>query len=299
MPARLTVYPPDSAALVRLLDDDTSYRVGRSGECEIRIEHASVSRFHAEIEGHGNAWRLHDTGSKNGLRVGGHLVLEANFAASTWFSVGDVHCAFEALDDEAAVAHRAAGLSRRSVSRALSAQLQPSLGMSTLMPQTIDVVLQLAGLERGFMLYAGAGERLRVRASRGLRVSDLAHDQFAGSAAAVDRALSSGTSVVCCDTTESPWLGARPSVRLGGIRALICVPLAMPGGATGVIYADSRKPGPPVTELDLELVETIASHAATAIEAARMQDRIADIAAAIDHEEARAPLWDDLRAPAA
>ncbi|MFI4969815.1 MAG: FHA domain-containing protein, partial [Lysobacterales bacterium] len=262
MPACLTAYPPDSAALVRLLDDDTNYRIGRGGDCEVRIEHPSVSRFHAEIEGRANDWHLHDTGSKNGLRVDGHLVLGAGFSASTWFSIGDVHCSFEPLDEETAVAHRAAGLSRRAVSRALSAQLQPSLGMSTLIMQTLDVMLQLSGLERGFVLYAAAGERLRVRASRGLRASDIAGNHFAGSATAVERALSSGESVVCCDTTESPWLGVRPSVRLGGIRGLVCVPLRMPGGSTGVIYVDSRSPGPPVTELDLELVENIATHAA-------------------------------------
>ena len=299
MPARITAYPPDSAALVRLLDDETSYRIGRSSDCELRIEHASVSRFHAEIALRAGTWHLHDTGSKNGLRVSGHLVLEAALAQSIWFSIGDVHCAFEPLDDSAASAHRAAGLSRRSESRALSERLQPALGMSSLMPQTLDVVLQLAGLERGFILYAAAGERLRVRASRGLRAGDIADNHFAGSVAAVDRTLASGTSVVCCDTTESPWLGVRPSVRLGGIRALICVPLAMPGGATGVIYADSRTPGPTITELDLELVETVARHASTAIEAARMQDRIARIQAAMERQEALAPLWDDLRVPAA
>jgi hypothetical protein len=298
MPARLTAYPPDSAALVRLLDDDTHYRIGRGADCEVRIDHPSVSRFHAEIEGRANDWHLHDTGSKNGLRVDGHLVLGAEFSASNWFSIGDVHCSFEPLDEQTAGVHRAAGLSRRAVSRALSAQLQPGLGMSTLIPQTLDVVLQLSGLERGFVLYAPAGERLRVRASRGLRTSDIAGNHFAGSATAVERALASGESVVCCDTTESPWLGARPSVRLGGIRGLVCVPLRMPAGSTGVIYADSRSPGPPVTELDLELVENIATHAATAIEAARMQERIAGLVEAMAHVDAAAPLWEDLRASA-
>jgi len=78
MPARLTAYPPDGAALVRLLDETTSYRIGRASECELRIEHGSVSRFHAEIASRGGTWHLHDTGSKNGLRVHGHLVLEAD-----------------------------------------------------------------------------------------------------------------------------------------------------------------------------------------------------------------------------
>ena len=79
-------------------------------------------------------------------------------------------------------------------------------------------------------------------------------------------ALAGGKSVVCCDTADSPWLAVRPSVRLGGIRAIVCVPLAMQDGSTGVIYVDSRQPGPPVTELDLELVESVAGQAATAIE---------------------------------
>ena len=295
MPARLTAYVPDGAAVVGLLEDDTVYRIGRATDCELHIGHASVSRFHAEIVGQDGRWRVHDTGSKNGLRVDGQLVRVAEFRGDTWFSIGDVHCAFEQLDEAAASAHREAGLDRRTRSHALSAQLRPDLGMSTLLPQALDVVLQLSGLERGFVLFAGPGEPLRIRASRGLKTDEIGTRQFAGSAAAIDRALETGKSVVCTDTQDSPWLGTRPSVRMGGIRALVCVPLPMTGGATGVIYVDSRKPGPPVTDLDLELVETIAGNACTAIEVARMQERIDDVVAALAREEAQAPLWQDLR----
>ena len=235
MPGRLNVYPPDSAAMVRLLEDGTTYRIGRSSECEMRIDHPSVSRFHAELERRDSLWQLHDTGSKNGLRVDGHLVLQAEFPKSGWFSIGDVHCSFELLDAAQAVAHRIAGRSRRDISRALSSQLQPGVGISSLIQQTLDVVLQLSGLERGFVLYAPVGERLRVRASRGLRAVDLAGNHFAGSASAVERALARGKSVVCCDTTESPWLAVRPSVRPGEIRAIVCVPFSMNGQSTGAI----------------------------------------------------------------
>jgi hypothetical protein len=291
----MTAYPPDGAALVRLLDEGPSYRIGRASECELRIEHGSVSRFHAEITGRGGAWNLRDTGSKNGLRVDGHLVLSAELDRTTWFSIGDVHCAFEPVDDAAAAVQRASSASRRDATRALSARLRPGLGVNGLIPQTLDVVLQLSGLERGFVLYADAGEPLRVRASRGLRASDFAGSRFSGSATAVERSLASGASVVCCDTEGSPWLGLRPSVRLGGIRALFCVPLAMSGGASGVIYADSRHPGPPVTDLDLELVQNVALHAASAIEAARIAERVAGLMATIPAGEADAPLWDELR----
>ena len=67
----------------------------------------------------------------------------------------------------------------------------------------------------------------------------------------------------------------------------------MQDGATGVIYADSRTPGPPVTELDLELVENVAGAAATALEAARLRDRISSLIDALPDGEA--PLWEQLR----
>jgi len=296
MPARLTTYPPDGAALVRLLEEDTNYRIGRASDCELRIEHASVSRFHAEIVSRGRAWHLHDTGSKNGLRVDGRLVLSAELDKRTWFSIGDVQCSFEPLDATAAQAQRSINLSRRAVSRALSAQLQqPNVGMSTLIPQLLDMVLQLSGLERGFVLYADAGEPLRVRASRALNLAEFAGHRFAGSVSAVDRAIAQRTSVVCCDTVDSPWLALRPSVRLGGIRAIVCVPLPMQDGASGVIYVDSRQPGPPVTELDLELVESVAGQAATAIEAARLREKIAGLLDSLSDKDEPAPLWEELR----
>ena len=128
--------------------------------------------------------------------------------------------------------------------------------------------------------YAPAGEPLRVRASRGMHSADISKASFSGSAAAVDQAIAKRAPVVCCDTNESPWLGLRPSVRLGGIRALVCVPLRLGDGATGVIYVDSRRPGPPVTELDLELIESVAQHAAHIVAVGHLQGEVSELSRA-------------------
>jgi GAF domain-containing protein len=185
------------------------------------------------------------------------------------------------------------------VSRWLSARLSPSLGVDTLISQTLDVVLELVGFDRGFVLYARQGDALRVRAQRGLVARDIADAAFAGSAAAVDQALTSGRSVVCCDTSESPWLGARPSVRLGGIRALLCVPLQVARDSFGALYADSRRPGPPVTELDLELIQSVASHVAAVLSARELRGEMAQLLRAAADAGLDAPRWDELHtAPA-
>jgi len=297
MPARFSAYPPDSPALVRLLEDGMSYRIGRSPDCELCVEHFSVSRFHAELRAGRDGWTLHDLGSKNGLRVDGRLAQQSVFDKATWFSVGDVYCWFELLDVATASLAKTQDERRRSTSRSLSAQLTSNRDLATLIPRTLDVILELTGLERGFVLYAPAGQPLRVHAVRGLNPEEIGAKSFSGSVSAVDRALAERSNVVCCDTEDSPWLGARPSVRLGGIRALVCVPLQIRGDALGVVYADSRKPGPPITSLDMELIGTVAEHASAALSARQLQGEVANLlrdaaAAGLD-----APRWDELRYP--
>jgi hypothetical protein len=294
MSALFSAFPPDRPAVAQVLDPEKPYRVGRGDDADLRIDHFSVSRAHAELRGADGRWNVHDLGSKNGLRVDGTLVLKAEFAKTAWFMIGDVYCSLEPMDSQAAAARRAVAQTRRETSRALSAALQPRLGVGTLLPQTLDVVLELSGMERGFVLYAPTGEDLRVRARRGIGSQDIARASFAGSIAAVDRALDGGRSVVCCDTDESPWLGARPSVRLGGIRALVCVPLSMPR-LRGAVYADSSKPGPLVTELDLELIESVAQHATAALDAARLQDDVNRLMRDASALGVDAPRWDELR----
>ncbi len=293
MPARFTAYPPDRAALVRVIEEGSIYRIGRSEECELRIDHPSISRYHAELNAaHSGGWVLRDTGSKNGLRVGGHLSPRSDLRESSWFAVGDVYCWLELIDVIAASRFRAQNDSRRATSRELSARFSGSIDIGTLIPQALDVVLEMSGLERGFVLYAPAGEPLRVRASRGMHSTDISKASFSGSAAAVDQAIVKRAPVVCCDTHESPWLGLRPSVRLGGIRALVCVPLRLGEGASGAIYVDSRKPGPPVTELDLELIESVAQHAAHVVAVGHLQGEVRGLTEQLDDV---APRWDALR----
>ncbi len=297
MPARFSAYPPDRAAVVHVIDEGAVHRIGRAGECELRIDHSSVSRVHAELAGDlaQGTWKLVDHASKNGLRVGGHRVESARFEQSSWFAIGDVYCWLELIDEPTAQKFRSQSEHRRAVSREMSARFS-SIDIGTLIPQTLDLVLELCGLQRGFVLYAPPGEPLRVRASRGIASGDISKASFSGSAAAVDQAISRRTPVVCCDTNESPWLGLRPSVRLGGIRALVCVPLQLGDGATGVIYVDSQRPGPPVTELDLELIESVAQHAAHVVAIGDLQGDVRDLLKNSQYLDETAPRWDELRA---
>ena len=106
MPARFTAYPPDRAALVRVIDEGSVYRIGRADECELRIDHQSVSRYHAELKrgaiATGGCCRT--PAARTDLRFGGHLRNRAESRESSWFAVGDVYCWLEFIDSEIGVA---------------------------------------------------------------------------------------------------------------------------------------------------------------------------------------------------
>lgn len=61
------VFPPGSG---------TSFTIGRTQDCDLRIADLSVSRQHAQLERGEDGWLLSDLGSHNGTRVNGWLVRE-------------------------------------------------------------------------------------------------------------------------------------------------------------------------------------------------------------------------------
>jgi hypothetical protein len=54
----------------------TSFTIGRTRDCDLRIADMSVSRLHAQLNRGGDGWLLSDLGSHNGTRVNGWLVRE-------------------------------------------------------------------------------------------------------------------------------------------------------------------------------------------------------------------------------
>ena len=61
------VFPPGSG---------TSFTIGRTQDCDLRIADMSVSRRHAQLDRGEDGWLLSDLGSHNGTRVNGWLVRE-------------------------------------------------------------------------------------------------------------------------------------------------------------------------------------------------------------------------------
>ena len=284
MPARLTAYVPDQAAASCLLRPPQRLVVGRGEDCDFRLAHASVSRRHAEVWRDGEHWRVIDLGSKNGSFLAGARIGSVRLERSGWLRFGDVHCEFEALTTEAAAAIENRCAQRRADSQLLLARLEAQTCLPDLLAETVRAAVELAEGERGFLLLGAPGS-LRVAARHGIEAQAMQAREFSGSIGAIERALQLGAPVVLNDVAADRDLAARLSVVAGGLRSLLCVPLLLDGQCLGLLYADSRRTGAPVTSMDLDLLSAFAERATMWIAARR---GAADLDALL---AAPAPTW--------
>jgi hypothetical protein len=278
MTARLTAFLPDRPVAVRWLTVENELRIGRSPECDLRLEHASVSRLHATLVRQGEAWHLRDLASKNGSFVDGQPAApEAALAAHSWLRFGDVHCEFATLEPGANERAVARFSQRQALSHTLGEDLGKQTDLPDLLRDTVRAVVQLAEFERGFLLLP-EGDRWRVRASHGFDAAALRAKEFVGSVGALERVIAGGETVVLNDIGADPALARRASVVSAGLRSVLALPLRQGDRLLAVVYADSRQAGAAISEIDLELLRAFAERAALWLAARRNAASLAQLA---------------------
>ncbi len=100
--AKITIFVPDHEPARYGLGDEEQVTIGRSPDCDIIVEHSSVSSLHAYIRRIGAGLHvLVDNGSTNGIFLEGEQVSEAPLSNGASFQIGSVPAAFEADGAEA------------------------------------------------------------------------------------------------------------------------------------------------------------------------------------------------------
>lgn len=273
MYARMTAYLPYRAASVRTLNEAASLRIGRSPDCELQLEHGSVSRAHAELVRVDDAWRIRDLKSKNGVRVNGEKVEDAALPESAWLRFGDVDCHFASLS-EGSVEEAARVRNQRKL---LAEKLTYELGRLSELPQiladSLRAALQLGDCESGFLLQR-EGDGWRVRAQQGFDMARFRRAEFREGANAVQRALGGREPVVVnrtgLETAGDTAAGEPPFTQ-------IAMPLMDGDRPVGLIYLESRRPGAVIAEWTYELLTDFAGRAALWMSARRSPTALAQL----------------------
>ncbi len=269
--ARLVVHLHGEASQVHLLSGAQPLLIGRDRAAGLAIEHASVSRQHAEISRAATTWVIRDLGSKNGMRVGGERVAEAILPRQTWLAIGDVFCEFEALSDTALAHIHASDLKRRHASAAWQERVSVSQGVQALLEDVLAGMLSVAECRRGFLLLGDGHGPLRLAASCLPDGEDAEHSATPWSRSAVERVMRERRPVFMSNHADRVWLKGAASVVGLGLRALACVPLLRGGKLLGVVYVDTDDEAKLFTGLDVELMLAFAERAATAIALAELE----------------------------
>lgn len=71
--------------------------IGRSGECDVRLDDQSASTEHARIRQEGESWFLYDLASSNPTKVGGAVVHRHELADGDRLTIGATDLVFRRL----------------------------------------------------------------------------------------------------------------------------------------------------------------------------------------------------------
>jgi sigma-B regulation protein RsbU (phosphoserine phosphatase) len=152
----------------------------------------------------------------------------------------------------------------------LSQTFNSSLDLDEVLNRVMDEVIVATRAERGFLMLHDEQGQLAFRAARGMDQHTIQDPMFQISLSVVQGVARQGQPVLTGDAQVDPRFSMRTSVKLLGLRSILCVPLQIKQRILGTIYVDNRIQAGIFSPADLELLNAIASSAAIAIENARL-----------------------------
>ncbi len=146
--------------------------------------------------------------------------------------------------------------------------------LDAMLARLLDVGLGIVGAERGLIVLVDeeTGDQ-RVAAARDLEEETM-EDALSYSHNVVQEAAN-GHVIVALDTQSDDHFRKYKSVGLYSIKSLMCVPMKMRNRILGTVYVDSRIQGIPFREEDLRFLEAFSNLAASAVEQARLHEKLA------------------------
>jgi phosphoserine phosphatase RsbU/P len=152
----------------------------------------------------------------------------------------------------------------------ISQTINSSLDLDVVMESLMDEVIFATRAERGFLMLFDENDLLSFRTARGINQQDIEETEFKISRGIVERAAKEATPLLTSNAQLDQRFDTRASVKLYGLRSVLCVPIIQKEKTLGVIYVDNRFQNGIFTQADLELLTSISSSAGIAIDNARL-----------------------------
>ena len=296
--------------MTRVALENLPLTLGRRSTNEIQVLDPTVSRDHARILCDAADFVIEDLGSTHGtfvnqkriqrhvlgpndrIRLGGATNHLLTFRSGGEFTMMIASTGKATTMDGGSVAREQRNNTRNlEALLEISKALNSSLRLNDVFEKVMDAVIALTEGERCMMLMGSEAEALEIAAQRNL-TSDALATQYSQSV--VRAVFGNGKAQILTDVTEDEHFSAQQSIVGLHLRTVMCVPLRLShfsrvedsdlgdlqssdGGNSsprilGVLYVDRRTPTRNFGDQDLSMLESFASHAAIAIDNARLYE---------------------------
>jgi GAF domain-containing protein len=146
--------------------------------------------------------------------------------------------------------------------------------LDPILNEIMDGVMRLSQAERGFLLIESNEGQLEMARAVNIEPDSLKTAGSSLSLSAVERAIETKQSVAISDAVQDTYFGDQTSVQMLQLKTLVCVPILINGNVIGILYADSNRREQEFTQLDVDVLESLAENAAIAIQNVRMNQQI-------------------------
>ena len=279
------------------------FTIGRRAEKHMVITDPMASRDHAEIVQMGGEYYLLDLGSKHGTYVNGSLVKRHKLTNNDRLQFGSSndrsftvfqHGSSSAMTSSARellsqisglqVEKEASDLEKLAFFLEVARKLNSRGALDDVLVTLVEATLRITGAERGFVFLVAKEGELSLAVGRNSLGDELKDDTTISHSILKD-AMTSASRVIITDTASHSDLAARQSIVAHDLRTVICMPLyrtniatqgqqpsseESPRGINGVLYLDSRLASRGLSSLSRDILNTVATEAASLIETAQL-----------------------------
>ncbi|HEY0704060.1 MAG TPA: SpoIIE family protein phosphatase [Candidatus Acidoferrales bacterium] len=279
--------------------NNTPYRIGRQAGNELTLRDSRISRQQAQILSVNGTMVLEDMGSRHGTYVNGQKTLRHELQAKDQVDFGmadsykllflgegaTIEELVERVEAPAPASSGSRELYHLGVLLEVARTLGTGLSLEDVLTAVVDAAIQVTRTERGVLLLANEGQPgLQMIVARDAQRGTLRPDQLQVSQSVVKRVAQSRRELIVSDTGEDGGMSQQESVARLELHTIIAIPVdklpvietldatisTRQGELLGVLYLDSHVPSSAFSDLDREVLRTLAREAATVVENARL-----------------------------
>lgn len=161
---------------------------------------------------------------------------------------------------------------RLSLVYRLSQTFNSTLDLERVLNIVIDEVIEALHAERGFVMLKDAEGGLTFQVARGIDQQSIEQPDFKISRSVVEHVKNDGLPFLTVDAQKDQRFNMQQSIVALGLHSILCVPLKSKGKINGIIYVDNQLHIGAFDKPDLDLLTSLASSAAIAIENAALYE---------------------------